>query len=100
MSKTTVTLDGKTWTLDEDDLTLQDAFLIKSGTGLALKPFFQGLADMDPHALQGLVWFLRRKDGEQIGIGEVDFKVTALKVDQDEDPTGAEATSSGSSATA
>ncbi len=100
MSKTRVTLNDKTWVFDEAELTVSDAFLIKEGTRLNTKPFFEGLTEMDPVSLRGLVWFLRRKDGEHIDIESVDFKLADLQVDQDEDPTAADATSSESAATA
>lgn len=87
MSLTRVRLGEQSWEIDDEKLTLADAFLIKSGTGLALKPFFEGITIMDPTCLQGLVWFLRRKAGESINIADVDFVITDLKLEQDETPT-------------
>lgn len=86
MSQTTIRLGDKTWQLDDEKLTVADAFIIKNGTGLALKPFFEGIAEMDPLCLQGLVWFLRRKDGEQVALTDVDFAIADLKVEQDDSP--------------
>lgn len=87
MSLTRVRLGDQSWELDDEKLTLADAFLIKSGTGLALKPFFEGVAEMDPTCLQGLVWFLRRKAGENVNVADIDFVITELVTEQEESPT-------------
>lgn len=86
MTVTRVKLGEQAWELDDSKLTLADAFLIKSGTGLALKPFFEGVQDLDPHCLQGLVWFLRQKAGERVAVTDIDFVVTDLELSQDDNP--------------
>lgn len=86
MAATKVRLGDQEWTFDEENIDLNDAFLIKSGTGLALRPFLQGVADLDPHCLQGLVWFLRRKTGEQVDINTISFRLADLDVTQADDP--------------
>ncbi len=97
--RTLVKLGDESWTFDEDEITIQDAYMLKAETGLALRPFFEGLADMDPQCLQALVWFLRRKAGEPVRIADVNFRVTALKMEQEESPTEEDATSSENAAT-
>jgi hypothetical protein len=87
VSRTSVKLDGQSWMFDEDDITIQDAYMLKSVTGMGLRGFFEGLQDMDPQCLQALVWFLRRKAGEQVQMDEVNFKVTSLQMEQQPDPT-------------
>lgn len=86
MATTKVKLGDAEWLFDESAVTLEDAFLIKTGTGLALKPFLQGVADLDPTCLQGLVWFLRRKAGEAIPMEVVQFTIMDLEISQDADP--------------
>ncbi len=83
-----VTLEEKSWIFDEDELTNDEAKLIKGATGgLGLVPFFAGLRDLDPDCMQALVWFLRRKDGEPVRLEEINFKVTALRMVEEPDPT-------------
>lgn len=102
MTAMRVKLDDQSWSFDEDTLDLRDAFLIKSGTGLNFRPFLEGVQEMDPLCLQGLVWFLRRKAGEDaLTLDEVNFRLAELDVTQEEaPPLKAVATSSESVATA
>lgn len=86
MAATHVTLGEQSWSFDEGTLTLKDAFLIKQQTGLALKPFFEGIADMDPLCLAGLICFLRTKAGDACRIEDIDFAISDLDVTQDDDP--------------
>lgn len=83
--QTKVRLGEDEWLFDEGDITLEDAFMIKAETGLALRPFLQGIADMDPDCLQGLVWFCRRKTGERISRSSVKFRILDLDLSQDEE---------------
>lgn len=83
--QTRVILGNDEWMFDEGDITLEDAFMIKAETGLALRPFLQGIADMDPDCLQGLVWFCRRKAGERVNRSSVKFRILDLELKQDED---------------
>lgn len=87
MALTTVALGEKSWQFDDEKITLGEAFQIKSGTGLALKPFFEGVNEMDPLCLQGLIWWLRRRDGEaSLSMADVDFVVGDLRLSQEEVP--------------
>jgi hypothetical protein len=97
VSRIRVRLEDESWFFDEDEVTIEDAIALKYATGLALKPFFEGLSDMDGVALRALVWFLRGKQGSPEA---VNFKVTALKLEQEPDPTEGDATPSESAATA
>lgn len=83
--KMKVRLGEDGWLFDEGDITLEDAFVIKAELGLALRPFLQGIADMDPDCLQGLVWFCRRKAGERVSRSSVKFRILDLDLSQDEE---------------
>lgn len=96
----TVTLGDESWVLDEDEIDLNDAFLIKKSTGLNMKQFFVGLAEMDPDSLRAMIWFLRYKDGNAIPLAQVNFKLTALNMEDEADPTEGDETPSESGATA
>jgi hypothetical protein len=88
VAKMKVTLKGADlgeW--DEEQLTLRDAFAIKAASGLSLKPFFQGLRDMDPLAMQVLVWFMRFKKSDSVPMPEIDFVITDLDMVEVDPPT-------------
>ncbi|MGZ4518873.1 MAG: hypothetical protein ACXVXW_00455 [Mycobacteriaceae bacterium] len=72
---------------DEETITLQDAYAIKAASGLSLKPFFEGLNDMDPLSIQTLVWFQKRKQGVNVPLQEIDFVVADLGMEQVVPPT-------------
>lgn len=78
---------------DERKFTVSDAILVKNTTGgqsgFTIKAFFQGVNDMDPFALQALVWFLRFKKGEQVHISTIDFNIADLDLEEEPDPTQA-----------
>jgi hypothetical protein len=79
--------------LDEKKFSLSDSILIKNATGgqtgLTISGFFKGVQDMDPHALQALIWFLRFKKGEQVHITAIDFVLDELDMEEEPDPTQA-----------
>ncbi len=87
MSQIHVTLAGEDLgVIDEERMTLTDAFAIKAASGLSLRPFFGGLNEMDPLSLQTLVWFLRYKQGKAIPLPEVDFVIADLSLEVVPDP--------------
>lgn len=85
MAQTVVHLDDRSWDFVDADLTVKDAFTIKAATGMNLRPFLEGLQQMDPLSLQGLIWFLRRPAEPQLRIEDVDFKIADLRLEQVED---------------
>lgn len=76
---------------DEKKFALSDAILVKNATGgqagFTIKQFFTGIQDMDPYALQALVWFLRFKQGSQTHISTIDFNIAELALEEVPDPT-------------
>lgn len=94
MSKLAISVKGQgEWEFDDSELTLADAFAIKSATGLALKPFLEGVGEMDPHCLRALIWFVRGKD---VKLEKIDFRLSDVEVEQIEesDPTSGSETPS------
>jgi hypothetical protein len=71
---------------DDEGMMLSEAFALKAATGLSLKPFYQGLNEMDPLAAQAVVWFLRYKRGDQIPLPEIEFRMGDLQMVPVEDP--------------
>ena len=71
---------------DDEAITLSQAFAIKAASGLNLAPFFRGINDMDPLAVQTLVWFQRFKAGVSTPLPEIDFVLYDLDVVQIDPP--------------
>ena len=76
-----VRLGDQSWTFDENEITLRDAFAIKATSGLSMKPFIAGIDEMDPLALQTLVWFCKFKAGDSTERALVDFKLADLALE-------------------
>ena len=78
---------------DEKKFTVSDGILVKNATGgqtgLTIKGFLKGVEEMDPQALQALVWFLKFKRGEQVHISTIDYALGDLEVEEEPDPTPA-----------
>lgn len=80
--------------LDERKITVSDGFLIQNATGgrgqgLTVKQFMTGIGQLDPLAMQCLVWFLRfKKNPSAAGhISAIDYAFDDLKVEDEPDPT-------------
>lgn len=74
-------------TVDEDQLTLKEAVLVKQATGLGYATFYLALQSDDPEALRAMVWLVRRRRGERdVTLDDVDFKLSDLHVEREEEP--------------
>lgn len=98
-------------------IDLRGAFAIKSAAGLTPRELFEGLQDMDPAAMQAVVWFLRthrfdedanvyQPTGANLEIGSVNFalddfgfELTDEEPPKEETSPGGEPSTSGSSPT-
>ena len=88
--QTRVTVKGMgSWVLDENELTLSDAFAIKATGQLTVPQMLAGVINLDPLPLQTLVWFLRMKAGDTVPLASIDFKIADFELDQP-DPDTAE----------
>jgi hypothetical protein len=85
MGRKMISLGDEKYVFDDQSLTLNDAFAIKSASGLDLVPFQNGLNTMSPLSLQTLIWWLRQKHGRPEDIRTIDFKIADLRVDEIED---------------
>jgi hypothetical protein len=84
------------WEFDDEELTLKDAFAIKSATGLGVVSFLNGIADMDPDCLQTLIWLVRSKDQPGLRRESIQFRLADVSIKQvgDADPTSGSVTPS------
>lgn len=74
---------------------LKQAFAIKAASGLTPRGLLEGIGDLDPAAMQALVWFMRMRKGEQVDIGSINFAYDDLAVEPVEEAPKDEATSNG-----
>lgn len=87
---------------DDESITIQQAFAIKAASGLSIKPFFDGLNNIDPLSAQTLVWFQRLQAGTSVPLQEIDFRMidlTMAPIVPPSQPVVTEATSAGSETT-
>lgn len=84
------------WLGDEDlgdfdfqKFTNSDGYLVENSSGLSVKQFFDGIAEMRSIALQTFVWLLRRRKGQIVDRASIDFAIGDLRLETQEGPTGA-----------
>lgn len=98
MSRVMIALAGVgEWEFDDENLTLKDAFVIKEATGLAVKPFLDGVANFDPDCVQTLIWMLRRPTEPKLLRNQIEFRLMDLRIEQldaESGPTSASETRS------
>lgn len=83
--QTRVTVKGMgEWVLDENTLDLRDAFAIKATASMTIPQVLGGVVQMDPLAMQVLVWFLRMKAGDTVPLESINFRLADLDLEQGE----------------
>jgi hypothetical protein len=82
VTQTVITLASESWPFDDEELTLKDAFKIKAASGLSLKGFLTGVQEMEPLALQSLIYFLRTRAGASMRLEDIDFRIADLGIEQ------------------
>lgn len=70
--------EGQTLTFDLDEITVQQATVLKRKLGLTLMGLDKGLMEGDPDALRAVFWLIQTQSGNKVDIDEVDFKVVKL----------------------
>ncbi len=85
-----VHLGDQSWPWDPTGITIEQALAVKKATGLSWGPFLHGIAELDPHALRALVWYLRQQDEPGLKPEWVTFVIGDLKVSADPVPDGQE----------
>jgi hypothetical protein len=65
-------------TFDENELTLEDAFVLENTTGLTFTELLQDGRDGRAKGLQALVWFMRYKQGTRVDLLSINFKLADL----------------------
>jgi hypothetical protein len=67
--------EGRDYTFDLEEITLQQARTIKSQCGITLLGLEAGLENGDPDALRAIFWLMLVQNGEQADIDRVDCKI-------------------------
>ena len=88
----------ESWVFDVDDILLSELFAIKSASGLGLKAFIDGISEMDPIALQIMVWLCKTRAGQHLDPSSINFRLGDMRMEND-DPAPLEPTTSGNDAT-
>lgn len=89
-----INFEGKVYDWDEDMRVSEDATVF-AHTGLHFFPWLNALNEPNHEkfipALQGLLWLLKRRSGENVDIKTIDFSITGLlKAMQDAVPVNQE----------
>lgn len=83
MTQVLIDWDGREWAVDTEEITLDQAFMIKDSTkddaswpsGRPLQPWLAGVGSGDPACLRGLYWLMLQQDGQQKPIRDLKFAV-------------------------
>jgi hypothetical protein len=70
-----VEYEGKIYDMDLEEITVNQAKIIKVHTGLTLKGLEDALAEGDADGLRALFWLMLENSGEHQSIDSVDFKI-------------------------
>lgn len=86
-------INGSTYEYDMEHVTVRDAMMLKTATGLNLKPFSVGLNELDPGCTAALAWLMQTKagvkgpDGQPLQLKDVDFDMIEFWAgDEPEEP--------------
>lgn len=70
-----IDFEGRTWSYDADDITVQDAEVIEKETGAPVIEWSRSLAGIHAGAYKILYWLMRSQSGDPIPLGEVNFRL-------------------------
>lgn len=72
------THNGKDYEFDRNKLALTEAISLKKASGFTVRGFQDGLNDLDPEALQAMVWLAKQRAGEAVRMQDIDFEIYEL----------------------
>jgi len=75
-----VALPDEEWTWEPDEVTLGECLMIEGEHGGSFDDWVRQVGDGRAEACQVLVWFLRRKAGQQVDRASVDFPIRKLTI--------------------
>ena len=85
-------INGTVYEYDLDHISVRDAMMLKTATGMNLRPFSQAIGDLDAEALVALAWLVLTRagvkgaDGQPLTLADVpDFDM--LQFLQEEEPS-------------
>jgi hypothetical protein len=81
-----VKVGDQEWSFDEDEITLDDAFVIKSVCGMGIASFLRGVADYDPDALKALLFWLRKPAEPALRPDHIKLRLMDFDLSQDDEP--------------
>jgi len=85
-------INGTKYEFDLDHVSVRDAMMLKTATGMNWKPFLQAVGDYDPACAVALAWVLLTRagvkgaDGQPLKLADVpDFDLSKFVEDDEED---------------
>lgn len=77
-------VDGTKYDFDDDKLSNVEAIALKKVSGLMPDVFFKGINEVDPEAITALVWLAKRRAGEHVKYGGLEFDLLQVMESLDE----------------
>lgn len=81
-----IVVEGTPYEYDPNRLSVNEGIEMEKVTGLAWADLQRGLGVMQPVAVKGLVWLLKRRAGESPDWSTLDFEMGAFDVEDDPAP--------------
>jgi len=74
-----IKFDGREYEFDTaTGITVKEAMPIKLHTGHGVRSWWKAVAELEPEACQGLLWLLKRRNGETCDMASLDFDIVVF----------------------
>ena len=70
-----IKFEGSEYEFDLEEMSSQEAKIIKRETGFSLMKLQEGLLELDPDAITAIYWLMHKQNGTAIDMRRADFKV-------------------------
>jgi len=83
-------VDGKTYEFDQDRITNVECMAIEKAAGMTTGEWEEALNTGSALAVTALVWIVQKRDEPTLKFDEVEFSISSLNIERDEEPEGKE----------
>jgi len=70
-----IDFEGRTWSYDDEDITVDDAEVIEKETGGSVADWAQSRAGVGSKAYRILYWLMRSQNGDPVPLADVNFRL-------------------------
>jgi hypothetical protein len=70
--------EGKEYAYSPGEVRVKEGIVIKVHTGLGLLSWERACRDLDPQAIQALLWLIKSRNGEPCEVAMLDFDILAF----------------------